>query len=81
LSFTSSIIVIEELAKIDPSVSVMVDVQNTLINNAIKKWGTPAQQQECFPKLSQDTLASFCLTEWGSGSDVRLTKANCVSSF
>lgn len=69
MPFTNSIIVIEELAKVDPSVSVMVDVQNTLINNALKKWGTLEQQKLYYPRLAQNTLGSFCLSEWGSGSD------------
>ena len=71
MPFTSSIITIEELATVDPSVSVMVDVQNTLVNNAILRWGTPAQQEKYLPMLAQNTLGSFCLSEWGSGSDVR----------
>eukprot|EP00026_Physarum_polycephalum_P008614 Phypoly_transcript_08705.p1 GENE.Phypoly_transcript_08705~~Phypoly_transcript_08705.p1 ORF type:complete len:372 (+),score=56.42 Phypoly_transcript_08705:335-1450(+) len=69
LSFTSSVIAIEELAKIDPAVSVMVDVQNTLVNTAIRKWGTEEQKKEFLPRLAKDTLGSFCLSEWGSGSD------------
>jgi len=69
MSFFSSIVVIEELARIDPSVSVMVDVQNTLANVGILKWGTPEQKKRWLPRLATDTVASFCLSEWGSGSD------------
>jgi len=69
LSFMSSILVIEELARVDPAVSVMVDVQNTLINTTIRKWASKAQQEKWLPRLATDTLGSFCLSEWGSGSD------------
>jgi len=78
MPFTSSIIVIDELATVDPSVSVMVDVQNTLVVNAIKKWGTPAQHEQAFPRLAQNTLASFCLSEWGSGSDAFALKTTAT---
>jgi len=69
MGFTSSIIVIEELAKIDPSVSVMVDVQNTLVGIPLRKWGTKEQQAKYFPRLASDTVGSFALSEWSSGSD------------
>eukprot|EP01132_Coremiostelium_polycephalum_P002224 gene2224-2741_t len=69
LNFMSSIIVIEELAKIDPAISVIVDVQNTLVNNCIMRYGTEEQKQKYLPKLATDTMASFCLSEWSSGSD------------
>lgn len=51
-NFLSSIIVVEELARIDPSVSVMVDVQNTLVNTGIIKWGTPQQHEKYLTRLS-----------------------------
>lgn len=69
LSFMSSVIVIEELAKVDPSVSVCVDVQNTLVETAFRKWGSSYLQEKFLPPLATDTLGSFCLSEWGSGSD------------
>lgn len=69
MSFFSAILVIEELAKIDPSVSVAVDVQNTLVNNAINRWGTEAQKKEFFGKLCTGTIGSYCLSEPSSGSD------------
>eukprot|EP01059_Diplonema_ambulator_P025642 TRINITY_DN42748_c0_g1_i1.p1 TRINITY_DN42748_c0_g1~~TRINITY_DN42748_c0_g1_i1.p1 ORF type:complete len:416 (+),score=195.32 TRINITY_DN42748_c0_g1_i1:56-1249(+) len=67
--FFGSILAIEELAKVDPSVSVMVDVQNTLVNNAFFRWGTDAQKAKYLPMLSKDTVGSFCLSEAGSGTD------------
>merc|ERR1711871_665073 len=68
-SFTSALLVIEELAKVDPSISVMADIHNTLINNMISFWGTAEQQATWLPRTAQHTLGSFCLSEAGSGSD------------
>ncbi len=64
-----AIITIEELAKVDPSVSVAVDVQNTLVNNAMIRWGSEAQKKKYLPRLCTDTVASYCLSEPVSGSD------------
>ena len=68
-SFTSAIIAIEELAKVDPSVSVMCDVHNTLINTIFRKYGTSEQQDKWLPQLAESKLGSFCLSEPASGSD------------
>lgn len=68
-SFTSSIIAIEELAKVDPSVSIMCDVQNTLVNNMVKKYGTHEQKAKYQTMLATDTVGCFCLSEPVSGSD------------
>ncbi|KAG8967608.1 hypothetical protein FRC03_009733 [Tulasnella sp. 419] len=68
-SFTSAIIAIEELAKVDPSVSVMCDVHNTLVNTIFRKYATKAQQDKWLPLLAADKLGSFCLSEPASGSD------------
>ena len=69
MSFFSSILVIEELAKIDAAVSVMVDVQNTLVNNGFFRWGTPQQNAKFLPLLATESIGCFCLSEQGSGSD------------
>ncbi|KAJ6784213.1 hypothetical protein PWT90_01791 [Aphanocladium album] len=69
MNFTAAIIAIEELARADPSVSVMVDVHNTLCNTALMKWGSEALKQKYLPKLATNTVASFCLSEPVSGSD------------
>lgn len=69
MNFTSAIIGIEELARVDPSVSVMVDVHNTLVNTAVLKWGSPELKKKWLPKLATDTVGSFCLSEPVSGSD------------
>ncbi|KAG9015056.1 hypothetical protein FRB90_004995 [Tulasnella sp. 427] len=68
-SFTSAIIAIEELAKIDPSVSVMCDVHNTLVNTIFRTYATKEQQDKYLPLLSSNKLGSFCLSEPVSGSD------------
>jgi butyryl-CoA dehydrogenase/short/branched chain acyl-CoA dehydrogenase len=68
-SFFDSILVVEELAKVDPAVSVIVDVQNTLVTNALMRWGTEAQKKHHLPKLAKDTVGSYCLSEANAGSD------------
>lgn len=60
-SFTAAIIAIEELAKIDPSVSVMCDVHNTLVNTVIRKYGTEEQHQKWLPQLAQSKVRSVAL--------------------
>src|SRR5271170_6517638 len=67
--FFQSILAIEELAKVDPSAAVIVDVQNTLFNNAILRWATEDQKRKYLPRLGKDTVASYALSEAGSGSD------------
>ncbi|KAH8765351.1 acyl-CoA dehydrogenase domain-containing protein [Diaporthe sp. PMI_573] len=69
MNFTAGILAIEELARVDPSVSVLVDVHNTLVNTAILKWGSKDLQKRFLPKLATNTVGSFCLSEPVSGSD------------
>nr|POE62423.1 short/branched chain specific acyl-coa dehydrogenase, mitochondrial [Quercus suber] len=69
MNFTAAIVGIEELARVDPSVSVMCDVHNTLVNTAILKYGTEESRKKWLPKLATNTLGSFCLSEPVSGSD------------
>ncbi|KAL2121283.1 hypothetical protein VTJ04DRAFT_5310 [Mycothermus thermophilus] len=69
MNFTAAIVGIEELARVDPSVSVMVDVHNTLVNTAVLKWGSEALKKKYLPKLATNTVGSFCLSEPVSGSD------------
>jgi alkylation response protein AidB-like acyl-CoA dehydrogenase len=68
-SFFEAILAVEELSRVDPSVGVMVDVQNTLVNNALIRWGTPAQQQQYLPRMAGEWVGSYALSEAGSGSD------------
>ncbi|QKX61902.1 uncharacterized protein TRUGW13939_09058 [Talaromyces rugulosus] len=69
MNFTSAIIAIEELARVDPSVSVLVDVHNTLVNTAVMKHGTADIHRKWLPQLASGTVGSFCLSEPASGSD------------
>lgn len=68
-SFFQAILAIEELAKVDPSASVIVDVHNTLFNFALLTWGSEEQKRRVLPKASGGGLASYALSEAGSGSD------------
>ncbi len=68
-SFMSAILAIEELAYVDPSVSVFVDVQNTRVNNAIRRWGSDATREKYLPKLANEWVGAYALSESGSGSD------------
>ena len=58
-SFTSAILTIEELAKVDPSVSVMCDVHNTLVNTVVRKYGTEEQQEKYLPLLAQSKVSQI----------------------
>ncbi len=67
--FFTSVLVVEELSKVDPSMAVLVDVQNTLVINALLRWGTDDQRAHYSPKLASDTVGAYALSEAGSGSD------------
>jgi alkylation response protein AidB-like acyl-CoA dehydrogenase len=64
-----SVLAIEELARVDASAAIYVDVHNTLVNNALLRWGNPEQHGRYFPRLTTDLLGAFALSEPGSGSD------------
>ena len=68
-TFFMSILVVEELARVDASVAVLVDVQNTLVNNLLLRWGNEEQQARYFPKLASKWVGAYALSEAGSGSD------------
>jgi len=68
-SFFSSILVVEELAKVDSSIGVMVDIQNTLLNTMLMQLGSVYLKELYLPRLATDTIGSFCLSETSSGSD------------
>ncbi len=65
----TSCLAIEALASVDPSVSVLADVQNTLVNNALLRYGSPGQQERYLPRMTREWVGSYCLSEAGSGSD------------
>jgi len=68
-TFFQSVLAVEALATVDPSAAVIVDVQNTIANNILLRWGTPEQKQRYLRRLAADTVASFALSEAGAGSD------------
>jgi alkylation response protein AidB-like acyl-CoA dehydrogenase len=68
-SFFMACLAVEALAKVDPSAAVIVDVQNTLVNNIFKLWANQEQKAKYFPRLVASDVASYCLTEPESGSD------------
>jgi butyryl-CoA dehydrogenase/short/branched chain acyl-CoA dehydrogenase len=68
-SFFDSILAVEAISMVDPGVGVLVDVQNTLCVNALKRWGSEAQLQKWFPQVAVNTVCSYALSEANSGSD------------
>ena len=68
-SFFTAVVVVEELSRIDPSVGVLVDVQNTLVNNCILRYGSESLKEEFLPQLCSQVVGSYALSEAGSGSD------------
>jgi alkylation response protein AidB-like acyl-CoA dehydrogenase len=68
-SFFHSVLAVEALSRVDPSVGVVADVQNTLVINALLRWATDEQKRRFLPKLAADTLGAYALSEAGSGSD------------
>ena len=68
-TFFTAVLVVEELSHVDASCGVLVDVQNTLVNNAILRWGTDAQKSKYLSMLAADTVGAYALSEAGSGSD------------
>jgi alkylation response protein AidB-like acyl-CoA dehydrogenase len=68
-TFFEAILAVEEVSAVDPSVGVLIDVQNTLCINAVLRWGTPEQKKTYLPRLATDTVGAYALSEAGSGSD------------
>jgi len=68
-SFFHSVLAVEELSRVDPSIGVLVDVQNTLVINAFLRWGNDDVKRRFLPRLSADTVGAYALSEAGSGSD------------
>ena len=68
-SFFHSVLAVEALSRVDPAVGVVADVQNTLVVNALLRWGTPDQQRHHLTRLARDTVGAYALSEAGSGSD------------
>jgi butyryl-CoA dehydrogenase/short/branched chain acyl-CoA dehydrogenase len=68
-TFFEAILAVEEMSRVDASAGVIVDVQNTLVNNALLKWGTEDQKQRYLPKMATEWVGAYALSEAGSGSD------------
>jgi alkylation response protein AidB-like acyl-CoA dehydrogenase len=68
-SFFHSVLAVEELSRVDPSVGVLVDVQNTLVINALTRWGTDDLKRRYLTKLASGAVGAYALSEAGSGSD------------
>ena len=77
-SFFNAILAVEEISAVDPSVGVMVDVQNTLCVNALVRWATEEQKQRYLTRLAADTVGSYALSEAGSGSDAFALQTRAV---
>lgn len=67
--FFHSVLAVEELSRVDPSIGVLVDVQNTLVINAILRWGTDDVRKRYLPRLASKAVGAYALSEAGSGSD------------
>ena len=79
-SFFMAILAVEALSKVDPSAGVIVDVQNTLVNNVLKHWGTDEQKKRYYPMLAKDAVGCYCLTEESSGSDAFALQCKAVAT-
>lgn len=77
-SFFDAILAVEEISAVDPAVGVLVDVQNTLCINAIRRWASDEQKQKYLPKLATDTIGAYALSEAGSGSDAFALETRAV---
>src|SRR4026207_1927323 len=77
-NFFTAILAVEELSRVDASVGVFVDVQNTLVNNAFIRWGTADQKKNHLTRLASETVGAYALSEPGSGSDAFAMQTRAV---
>ena len=77
-TFFQAVLAVEEVAAVDPSAAVIVDVQNPLVINALLRWTTEEQKRRYLPQLAKDTSASYALSEAGSGSDAFALQTRAV---
>ena len=68
-SFFHAVLAVEAVSRVDPSIGVLIDVQNTLVINALLRWGSEETKRRWLPKLAVDTIGAYALSEAGSGSD------------
>lgn len=79
-SFFQAILAVEELSRVDASVGVLVDVQNTLVNNAFIRWGSPDQKKKYLAQLASEKIGAYALSEAASGSDAFAMQTRAVDS-
>jgi alkylation response protein AidB-like acyl-CoA dehydrogenase len=79
-TFFHAVLAVEALSAVDPSVGVLVDVQNTLVINALLRWGSGAQQSQYLPQLAARAVGAYALSEAGSGSDAFALTTRAVES-
>ena len=77
-SFFTAILAVEELSRVDASVGVLVDVQNTLVNNALIRYGSEEQKRKYLPQLASTRVGAYALSEAGSGSDAFAMQTRAV---
>jgi alkylation response protein AidB-like acyl-CoA dehydrogenase len=76
--FFEAILAVEEMSRVDASAGVIVDVQNTLVNNALLRWGSEAQKKRYLPKMATETVGAYALSEAGCGSDAFALQTRAV---
>lgn len=77
-SFFEAILAVEEFSRVDASAGVVVDVQNTLVNNALLRWANEEQKKRYLPKMATETVGAYALSEAGSGSDAFALQTRAV---
>ena len=77
-SFFMSVLAVEELSRVDPSAAVIVDVQNTLVNNALLNWGSQTQKSRYLPRLATGSVGAYALSEASAGSDAFALRTRAV---
>jgi butyryl-CoA dehydrogenase/short/branched chain acyl-CoA dehydrogenase len=68
-TFFEAILAVEEMSRVDASAGVVIDVQNTLVNNALLRWGNQEQKDRYLPRMASEMVGAYALSEAGSGSD------------
>jgi alkylation response protein AidB-like acyl-CoA dehydrogenase len=77
-SFFHAVLAVEAFSRVDPSIGVLVDVQNTLVVNALVRWGSDEIKRRYLPKLASATVGAYCLSEAASGSDAFALQTRAV---
>jgi alkylation response protein AidB-like acyl-CoA dehydrogenase len=78
--FFNAVVAVEELSRVDPSIGVLVDVQNTLVINALLRWGSDDVKRRYLPKLATKMVGAYALSEAGSGSDAFALATRAVAT-